>query len=134
MNYTDRRKFNSVVEDQPVSMRDLYESIRHPEDLQGRHDRVELHEASLYRRRRAITKIFRDSRYVPSLDDIEEIDENLPDNGGYIVRASNPRLSLNSLHKERIRNTKGKTRRARSRKNYGNTARSALDTLSEDKA
>ncbi len=127
MTYTDKRKSNTVVEDQPVSMRDLYESIFNSEGLQGRHDRAELCEAGLYRRRRPITKIFRNSKYAPSLDDIEEMDEIVAENGTH-VRTSSPTMSLRSLHKERIRNTTGKTRRSRSRKL---SIRSNIDALSE---
>jgi hypothetical protein len=128
MTYTDKRKFNTVVEDQPVSMRDLYESIFHSEGLQGKHDRAELCEASLYRRRRPITKIFRNSKYAPGLDDIEEMDETLAENGTHVRTSSPTTMSLHSLHKERIRNTRGKTKRSRSRKM---STRSSLDALPE---
>jgi hypothetical protein len=117
MTYTDKRKSHTTVEDQPVSMRDLYESIFNSEGLRGRHDRADLCEVNSYRRRRPITKIFRNSRYMPSLDDIEETDEISDENGNHVhARTSSPIMSLRSLHKERIRNTKGKGRRARSRK------------------
>ena len=122
MTYPERKKYhNRVVEDEPVSMRDLYEG------MQDGHDRAEPIDASLYRRRRSITKIFRNSKYSPSLDDIEEIDESLPENGVYIVRSASPNLSLNFLHKERIRNSRGRAKRCRSRKVYGQS----LDKLSE---
>lgn len=115
MSHMDRRKVETVVEDQPVSMRDLYERTFHSEGLQGRHDRAEMMETVSYRRRRPITKIFRNSRYIPSLDDIEELDENSTENGVFVVRNSSP-MSLHSLHKERIRNSKGKSKRSRSRR------------------
>ena len=129
MSYTDKRKVNTIVEDQPVSMRDLYESIFYSEGLQGRHDRTELcDDASLYRRRRPITKIFRNSRYIPSLDDIEETDETSSTENGVHVRSSSPTISLHSLHKERIRNSRGKARRSRSRRL---STRSSVDTISD---
>lgn len=130
MTYTDKRKSATVVEDQPVSMRDLYESIFNSEGLQGRHDRVELCDAAVYRRRRPITKIFRNSKYIPSLDDIEETDESSAAENGN--RSSSPTISLHSLHKERIRNTKGKSKRSRSRRmSTRSQTRSTMDTLSE---
>ena len=133
MTYTDKRKSHTpAVEDKPVSMRDLYESIFTSEGLQGRHDRADLCEANLYRRRRPITKIFRNSKYMPSLDDIEETDEILDENGNHVsARTSNPTMSLHSLHKERIRNTYGKARRSRSRKLSTRSNVDCMDTLSE---
>ena len=133
MTYTDKRKSVTVVEDQPVSMRDLYESIFNSEGVQGRHDRAELSDAALYRRRRPITKIFRDSKYIPSLDDIEEMDETLTaENGSSVYRSSSPTISLHSLHKERIRNTKGKSKRSRSRRmSTRSRSRPTMDKLSE---
>lgn len=119
MAFCDRGKlaYGDVVEDRPVSMKD-YENTVLAEGMCSKHDRTELFDANRYRRKRPITKIFRDSKYVPGLDDIEELDENTAENEMYVVLVNNTNLSLNSLHKERLRNHRGKVRRARSKRRH----------------
>lgn len=114
-----------VVDDQPISMRDLYEQNFINEGLRD----TQLLDAGPYRRRRTITKIFRDNKYAPSLDDIEEIDEtSYENNNGTHARSSSPTLSLYLVHKERIRNSKGRTRRSSTRK-FSTRNRTNLEAL-----
>lgn len=112
----DRKKFahGNIVQDQPVLMKD-YEKNALVEGMQWKHDRSELFDSNRYRRKRPITKIFRNSKYVPGLEDIEELDETCTSESE-IYLVYNQSLSLNSLHKERLRNHKGKVKRTRSRR------------------
>lgn len=130
MNTSERSKFaySEIVQDQPVLMKD-YEKSDLAEGILSKHDRAELFDANRYRRKRPITKIFRDSKYVPALDDIEELDESTAENEIFVVLVNNPSLSLNSLHKERMRNHKGKVKRTRSKRLQN--VNSTLSTLSE---
>ena len=102
-----QRQRNEEIEDKPVVMME-YEDIK--DGMQSKHDRAELHDINRYRRKRCITKIFRDTNYSPKLDDIEELDENSTESEDYKDLMNNAALSLNSLHKERMRNHKGSPR------------------------
>lgn len=57
--------------------------------------------AEPYRKKKAITKIFRRSKYVPRLEDIEERAENCELENDDIRKASTLDLSLTCIHLER---------------------------------
>lgn len=104
-----------TLDDSPVTLRDWekaenvydyeykFEKNASEEEVEVMHYHESQESPMPYRKKKAITKIFRKSSYLPSLEDIEESEEHeIPPAEDYVNSSEEEYdLSLSSIHQER---------------------------------